>query len=217
MNSGERPALQGRSREKRDLIVDALDAALKEKPFDQVSISEIAKRAGVAVGTVYQRFKNKEAFVPVILSIYRAHIETWMAKDGRIELQPTDDLRSALRKVFRRSWTLCKRESHLLRAVHIHVRLKPDLADNDEWRAYEEASAAGVRAIIDHFATEVKRGPVDRSAAFATYFFNTIMIEKGLYPEESPAIFFKPNNHVFADEAAEMLYAYLTTSVSDKK
>ena len=211
MSQGELPAYQRRSRAARQKIVSALDAVLKEKPFDQVSVAEIAERADVAVGTVYQRFKNKDALIPVILEIYKSRIEEWMSGPGRIEIEPDDDLRSGLRKTFRQVWTIFRNEAHLLRAVHLHARLKTDLDDDDDWARYEKASAMGIRMIIDHFSSDIARDKLDRAAAFATYFFNAIMIEKGLYPDEPPAMFFKPKGNVFADQCADMLYGYLTT------
>ena len=108
-------------------IVAALDELLKDKPFDQLTVAEIATKAGVAVGTVYQRFKNKEALVPVVLEIYQKRMEEWQAGAARIELASADDLRSVLRKLFRQTWNIFRKEAHLLRAVHMHARLKPHL------------------------------------------------------------------------------------------
>ena len=45
---------------KSDLIMEAALKLFAEKNFKEVPISEIAEKAGVAVGTVYEHFKNKE-------------------------------------------------------------------------------------------------------------------------------------------------------------
>ena len=45
---------------KGDLIVEAALKLFAEKNFKEVSVSEIAEEAGVAVGTVYEHFINKE-------------------------------------------------------------------------------------------------------------------------------------------------------------
>ena len=45
---------------KSDLIMEAALRIFAEKNFKEVPISEIAEEAGVAVGTVYEHFKNKE-------------------------------------------------------------------------------------------------------------------------------------------------------------
>ncbi len=209
MSKGELPAHQARSRQTREKIVHALDAALAEKPFDQVSVAELAERAGVAVGSVYQRFKNKDALIPVILEIYQSKVLAWMEGDGRIEIDDDDDLRMALRKAMRQSWKIISREAHLLRAVHLYARLRPDLATGAEWAKYEKASVQGIKSIILHYEREIRREKLNRAVQFAAYFFNAIMIEKGLYPQESPATIYKLKGIAFADDCADMLCAFL--------
>ena len=210
MTTGELPAYQGRSRASRDKIVAALDDLLREKPFEQLTVAELAKKAGVAVGTVYQRFKNKEALLPVVFQIYLKRLDEWRSGPARIEIEDDDDLRTALRKVFRQAWKIIRKEAHLLRTVHLQTRLKPEIAENTQWKTFEKASAASIRAIVEYFEKEVRRENIDRAIDFTTYYFNSIMIEKGLYPEEPPAIFFKQKGTAFADECADMLYGYLT-------
>ena len=36
------------------------------------------------------------------------------------------------------------------------------------------------------------------------------MIEKGLYPDETPGSFYKLSGKAFAEDCADMLYGYLT-------
>ncbi len=210
MSQGEKPAYQDRSRRTREKIVIALDEALREKPFDQVSVAEIAQRAGVAVGTVYRRFENKDALIPVIFEIYKKRVEAMLDGDGAIEAEPDESLRSILRKVMRKTWSICAREAHLLRATHLYARLKPELAAGEEWKKYEQASAQSVAMIINHCAGQVKRKHLKRATAFAAYMLNSVFIEKGLYPNEAPATLFPYSGNTLADEFADMLYAYLS-------
>ena len=60
------PAQQDRSRETEDAIVTAATALLAERPFDRISVAEIAQRAGVSVGGFYARFKNKGALLHLL-------------------------------------------------------------------------------------------------------------------------------------------------------
>jgi len=215
VSQGEKPAYQDRSRRTREKIVTALDAALKEKPFDQVSVAEIAQRAGIAVGTVYRRFENKDALIPVIFEIYKTRVEAMLDGDSAVEVEPNEGLRSVLQKVMRKTWTICAREAHLLRAVHLYARLKPELANGEDWKKYEQASAQSIAMIINHYAAQVKRKKLKRASAFVTYMINSAFIEKSLYPDEAPATFFPYSGKTLADEFADMLYAYL--SLPDQK
>lgn len=209
MSQGEKPAYQQRSRKTREKIVAALDAALKERPFDQVSMADIAARAGVAVGTLYRRFENKDALIPVIMEIYQSHLDLWLAGESAIDVKPTDDLRSILRKIMRKAWTLCQREAHLLRAVHLYARLRPELAESEAWPRFEQAAADTIVQLLDHYSGSIKRPNTKRTRALATYFMNSIFIEKALYPDESPATLYAYSGRSLADDAADMLYAFL--------
>jgi AcrR family transcriptional regulator len=209
MSQGERPAHQHRSRATRDRIAAALDEALKKKPFDQVTVAEIAERADVAVGTVYRRFENKDALIPVVLEIYKGRLDKWMAGEGAIEVDPKDDLRAVLAKVMRAAWRLIEKEAHLLRAVHLYVRLKPELASDASWKTYETSSYQAIETLFKAYAAQIKRKNVARAAAVAAYLLNVAFLEKGLYPDESPAAGLKYGGRALADEIADMLYAYL--------
>ncbi|MBX3707574.1 MAG: TetR/AcrR family transcriptional regulator [Pseudomonadales bacterium] len=58
----ERPALQQRSREKRDLLIKAGIRAFARDGYDGAKIADIAQDAGISVGVFYQRFKDKRGF-----------------------------------------------------------------------------------------------------------------------------------------------------------
>src|SRR5215210_2046014 len=57
---------QDRSRETEDAIIAAATALMLERPLDQISVAEIAQRAGVSVGGFYARFKNKGALLHLL-------------------------------------------------------------------------------------------------------------------------------------------------------
>ncbi|MEM7754101.1 MAG: TetR/AcrR family transcriptional regulator [Planctomycetota bacterium] len=55
-----KPALQARSAQTLERILSAAEELLVEREFDQLSVAEIASKAGCAVGTVYGRVADKE-------------------------------------------------------------------------------------------------------------------------------------------------------------
>jgi AcrR family transcriptional regulator len=61
-SSPVRPALQRRSREKRDLLIKAGIRAFARDGFDGAKVADIAQDAGISVGVFYQRFKDKRGF-----------------------------------------------------------------------------------------------------------------------------------------------------------
>jgi AcrR family transcriptional regulator len=58
-----RPALQARSHETLERLLDSAEALIAEKGFDDVPVAEIARRAGMSVGAVYSRLRDKEALL----------------------------------------------------------------------------------------------------------------------------------------------------------
>jgi AcrR family transcriptional regulator len=55
------PASQARSRATRERLLDAAEIVFAHKGYDGAKISDIAEEAGVSVGAVYFRFKDKDA------------------------------------------------------------------------------------------------------------------------------------------------------------
>lgn len=57
------PALQARSRETQQRILNAVLAILAESGADALSTAAVSEAAGVSVGSIYRRFGNKEQLV----------------------------------------------------------------------------------------------------------------------------------------------------------
>jgi AcrR family transcriptional regulator len=60
------PPQQARSRETEHAISDALATLLREKPFADITVAEIAARANVSVGGFYARFASKDALLEMV-------------------------------------------------------------------------------------------------------------------------------------------------------
>src|SRR4051794_4827631 len=61
MVPGVRPPQQARSREAFERVIGAGIALLEEQGPDAFQIAAVAERAGVSVGTIYNRFHGKDA------------------------------------------------------------------------------------------------------------------------------------------------------------
>ena len=64
------PACQPRSQRTLESILAATEDLLNEKRFEDLSMTEIAARAGCAVGTIYKRVQCKDALLPCIRERY---------------------------------------------------------------------------------------------------------------------------------------------------
>ncbi|GLQ07132.1 TetR family transcriptional regulator [Sneathiella chinensis] len=61
-SDGVKPALQERSRQRRNDLIDAGMRLLCEKNIADISIIELTAACGYSVGTFYSRFEDKESF-----------------------------------------------------------------------------------------------------------------------------------------------------------
>lgn len=100
------------SNEKRERILEGALRAFAKKGFYNTRISEVAAEAGVADGTIYLYFKNKD---DVLISLFEDRME-WLIERLTNELQgPEGDLETKIRAL-----------------IHLHFQLavdEPDLAE----------------------------------------------------------------------------------------
>lgn len=206
---GAKPALQARSKQTRDRIVAALDRLLKSRPFEQVSVAEIAAEAAVSVGAVYQRFENKDALIPVLFELYRQRLDEEAARQA--STPPPEGLRATLKAAMGQAWSMMERHGHLMRAAHLHARLRPDLV-GPEWEPLIEASRRSIEALIHAHESEIAHPDPGLAAETLTYFLNTALIEAGLYPDMGPPLSASLQGGVLADELADYAWGYLTAA-----
>jgi len=65
-----RPPRQARSQETLERILDAAEALVAEKGFEDTPVSEIVARAGSSVGAFYARFHDKEGLLHALYERY---------------------------------------------------------------------------------------------------------------------------------------------------
>ena len=65
-----RPPRQARSQETLDRILDAAEALVAEKGFEDSPVSEIVQRAESSVGAFYARFHDKEGLLHALYERY---------------------------------------------------------------------------------------------------------------------------------------------------
>lgn len=75
VENGVRTAHQRRSRETHDRLLESVSGLLEEKAFEDLTVQEIAARAGCSVGAFYGRFKSKGAILPRLLESHYAEME----------------------------------------------------------------------------------------------------------------------------------------------
>lgn len=212
IGQGEKITVQARAKETRNRLVAALVSLLKEKAYEDISVAEIAKRADVSVGSVYRRFENKDAFIPVVLDAYKTRLEVFAA-DPKNHFEPNAEkgLRAALREMARLAWRFLEEDGYLLRAVFIHARTHPHLVAED-WSLFLEDTVAVYMNVLSHFEDEIERDNLGEAARMTLYLLNIGMAEYGLYPTQGPAAAIKMSPDKFIEALSLSIYGYLTVS-----
>ena len=183
----------------RARIVEAARSAFAEKGVE-VGVDEIARRAGVGMGTLYRRFPTKEALVLAILE-ERVDVLTAVAA----ELATADPL-TALRSYVLRACEEIGRDRGLLQALARQLQAHPELGAGKEvlgrrWLAVleplvtrarergavrEDLQAEDVAVLIRMLAAAAAPGSTDTEPGRGQAFFLDALLD-GLRPPAQPA------------------------------
>jgi len=207
-----KPALQPRTLRTRANLIDALEKLLKTREFEQISVADIAAKAGVSVGSVYSHFKDKDAFLEELLLRRKATIEERLlqseATDMTAVLKAQGDLHTALLLVSRSAFEQVRMDAHIIRATHTYARLNPEFIDED-WQAFADRSFSSLRLVLDIYADQITRPDMEEAAKMINYFFSVIFVRTALFQHGTLFTSHAPSDEALVREAADMAYGYL--------
>lgn len=155
------PEARTRKADKRALITEAATEVFAEKGFHQARVSDIARRAGVADGTIYLYFKNKE---DLLLSIFEEKMDLLLNRLGRA-LEDIDDPLERVRRFARFHFEQVRTNRSVAEVLQVELRLSNKFIKEyrpEKLWAYlnvfgqivRDGQATGLfRADIDHFIT----------------------------------------------------------------
>jgi AcrR family transcriptional regulator len=204
-----KPAAQHRSQEKLQSILNAMEALLKTKPFEEITITDISAKAGVSPATIYQRFRNRDAAGAVLLELYFKRVEEWARRqnEGLVQMSSAT-LYKALMAIGCDAWDQVEAIGYIMRPAYLYSRQHPGLAGED-WRRMEEIAGNGFNALLERHADEITIR--DRFRAAGTTGFVVNLIVSGLLLHSgSRSLPLLQNRETFATELADLVYRYLT-------
>ena len=76
--------------DKRQAILDAARGLFAEQGFHGTTIPEVARKAGVAAGTIYRYFDGKDAMVNVLYREWRDRAQAFMLEGFRLDMKPRE-------------------------------------------------------------------------------------------------------------------------------
>lgn len=117
-----RPARQRRSKQSLERIVAALDELIEEKTFEEITVSEVCTRAGVAVGTFYDRVGSKDALLEHLRQRFYAGIVEQIEAAYDPARFAELDLESMIAVNAREMVALHRRRQGAIRAIIVEAR-----------------------------------------------------------------------------------------------
>ena len=135
-------------------IIEAARAVFLDKGYEKATMQEIAKRAGVAQGSTYLYFKNKEAVLGAVLGDFYARL-TASVRQGLRELSTTHT-RERFAVLAKQHLEFVMKEWKLILLGVSLQRDQIDYADSDAYRLNREYTT-----IFDElFADAIARGEI---------------------------------------------------------
>jgi AcrR family transcriptional regulator len=136
------PVRQDRSQKTRDRLLAAGFKLLRRKHFDQLSVADIARAAGCAVGSFYLRFVDKEQYFKAVAEMRRlqslGQLEGWY--DG---VTPA----SIVARAVAREVEFVVEHPNFWRAA-----LKRGTTDPDFWQEFRALGRQSVERFIESYA-----------------------------------------------------------------
>jgi AcrR family transcriptional regulator len=125
-------------------LLDAAESVFGERTYDDASVSEITRRAGVAQGTFYTHFPDKKA---IFLELVRA-LSKGMREATSRAIQGVDDRLDAERRGFRAFFSYIDRHRAVYRLIREAEFVEPEVYRN-HYLHLAEGYRKGLQAAID--------------------------------------------------------------------
>lgn len=120
------PPKQRRSQETLDNLLQASRELLETTVFEELTIQQIASRAGCSVGNFYARFRNKDAILPCLLEMHYAEMEREMDATFSPEAWEGAPLNRRVDAVIDFLMTIAQRQPGLIRTLFLRNNQRPD-------------------------------------------------------------------------------------------
>ena len=117
-NQSPRDAIEAPGQTTKDRLLDAAETVFHDKGFSAARVSDIVDLAGVAQGTFYLHFRNKQAIlVELIDGFFSRLVEETLGRHPVKEVTSPDDLGRQLNEMWKTLIATCRARPQLTRIV----------------------------------------------------------------------------------------------------
>jgi AcrR family transcriptional regulator len=200
---------QDRSKRTLEAILEATEALLEERSFEEISIAEIIVKAGSSTGSFYARFSSKDALLPALYERYHAGLPERVAEIRRglaRKAQSLDVLCSHIVDAFATSFE--GRRVNLMRAMSMYARARSDeIRDLARQRTGLHEELVG---LFEPYRAQIRHTDWRHAVRTALFIAGTSVREALLFPGAPFAAATRQPANRFKAAAADMLFSYLT-------
>ncbi len=178
---------QERSRRTMRRLMAAAEEVIAERGVGGLTIGEVARRAGTAVGTIYTRFPDKDAFLRTLHDQFfaRASVTADAAFDpSRRRNLPVRDLLAGCVRLLVRNYR-ARRE--LLRALLLYARTHDDGAFQTRAERLNLRFLARLKVLILSHRSEMRHPDPERAILVGLMMIDGAARESILFGETRPA------------------------------
>lgn len=175
--------------EKREAILNAAKQRLRKYGIQKTKMQEIAEDVGIAVGTLYLYFKNKNDVLIASIEAYGQQHIAYAEEILNSAKSPQEKLKSYIVYRFHESQETINSGSHAAELARAVIKLKPDLLKQQESLTHQNVSQILIEGINNNL---LKIDNLERDVEVFLhsigYFFPVATIEKYFEPKEEKLI-----------------------------
>lgn len=175
--------------EKREAILNAAKQRLRKYGIQKTKMQEIAEDVGIAVGTLYLYFKNKNDVLIASIEAYGQQHIAYAEEILNSAKSPQEKLKSYIVYRFHESQETINSGSHAAELARAVIKLKPDLLKQQESLTHQNVSQILIEGINNNL---LKIDNLERDVEVFLhsigYFFPVTTIEKYFEPKEEKLI-----------------------------
>ena len=212
---------QKRSQQSLEKLLHASRELISSSSFDEASVQDIVRRADYSVGAFYSRFRNKDALFQVVQVRVLDESKTWLkakiAEFIRQEEKGGDNpsLNECIDFCIRLNLRLYLRNPGIYRAIFLHTRVKRDpellsrVKEFNSW-ALKESLKILKKSKQPSITTALEASWIAGLSIISVHLRELVIFGDPVPTTKGRAF------DGMVKTAADMLMAYLTTSIKDK-
>jgi AcrR family transcriptional regulator len=157
----EAPVLSAKQKSKREAIIEAATDLFTNSGYETTTIAHVAKKAGVAVGTVYLYFKNKQEILYAVKYDWDEDFAHLMSQTGLNALPHQQRLRPLIKACF----DICSQNTERIQLLGLPPQVMGEIHENYQILKGSPAMIGGIERWVAQAIADGVFRPLDPHAA----------------------------------------------------